>query len=89
MSLGSTSGVIDSLLITIILGIIFIALQTYEYYEADFNISDSVYSSSFFMLTGLHGLHVIIGVIFLSVCLLRVILNHFTVNHYLGLIFAI
>ena len=41
------------------------------------------------MLTGLHGMHVIVGVVFLSVCFLRLIKNHFLINHYLGLVFAI
>lgn len=41
------------------------------------------------MLTGLHGMHVIIGVIFLTICFIRVLLNHFLTNHYLGLVFAI
>jgi len=89
IALGSFIETIDSFIITIILGLLFIILQTYEYYEAAFNISDSVYSSTFYMLTGLHGMHVIVGVLFLTVCFVRLLLNHFMVNHYLGLVFAI
>jgi heme/copper-type cytochrome/quinol oxidase subunit 3 len=60
-----------------------------EYYEAAFDISDSVYSSTFFMLTGLHGLHVIVGVSFILFCFLRLLKNHFTMSHYLGFVMAI
>ena len=64
--------------ITIILGIVFTLLQALEYYEASFSISDSVYGSIFFVTTGFHGLHVIIGTIFLSVCLFKLRNNHFS-----------
>jgi len=67
----------------------FILLQGYEYNEASFDITDSVYSSTFYMLTGLHGFHVIVGVLFLSACFMRLLKNHFLTNHYLGLVFAI
>nr|AZL93184.1 cytochrome c oxidase subunit 3 [Diapriidae sp. ZJUH_2016010] len=50
---------------TIILGMMFTTIQIYEYKMSFFNISDSIYGSIFFMLTGFHGLHVIIGTIFL------------------------
>nr|ALO77556.1 cytochrome c oxidase subunit 3 [Dicronychus sp. DIC01]ARH54369.1 cytochrome c oxidase subunit 3 [Dicronychus cinereus] len=75
---------IYSLSITIALGVYFTMLQAYEYLESAFTIADSVYGSSFFMATGFHGLHVIIGTIFLSVCLLRQTLNHFSPNHHFG-----
>jgi heme/copper-type cytochrome/quinol oxidase subunit 3 len=89
MALGNFKNCIDSLFIAIILGFIFIILQSIEYYEADYSISDGVYGSVFYMLTGLHGTHVIIGIIFLVVGFLRLFLNHFTTQHYMGLIFAI
>lgn len=60
-----------------IVGIYFICLQMYEYNEASLNITDSVYSSTSFMLTGLHGMHVIVGVIFSSVRFFRLLRNHF------------
>jgi cytochrome c oxidase subunit 3 len=56
------------LLITVILGVYFTFLQGGEYYEAGFSIRDSVYGSVFFMGTGFHGAHVIIGSSFLVVC---------------------
>ena len=89
VALGSFSESITSFLATIALGTIFITLQMVEYYEAAFDISDSVYSSTFFMLTGLHGLHVIVGVSFILFCFLRLLKNHFTMAHYLGLVMAI
>jgi heme/copper-type cytochrome/quinol oxidase subunit 3 len=79
----------DALAFTIGLGIIFIALQTIEYYESYFDFSDSVYSCSFYTLTGLHGCHVIAGVSFLTVCYIRLISRHYMLNHYLGFVFAI
>nr|YP_009529035.1 cytochrome c oxidase subunit III [Appias remedios]YP_010852826.1 cytochrome c oxidase subunit III [Appias lalage]AXU98829.1 cytochrome c oxidase subunit 3 [Appias remedios]WGL40245.1 cytochrome c oxidase subunit III [Appias lalage] len=74
----------QSLLLTIILGFYFSMLQAYEYYEAPFTISDSVYGSTFFMATGFHGLHVIIGTIFLLTCFIRLINNHFSSTHHFG-----
>jgi cytochrome c oxidase subunit 3 len=59
--------------ITLLLAILFTLIQLYEYIGASFNISDSVYGSSFFMMTGFHGLHVIIGTIFLTVCFIRIV----------------
>nr|YP_009157874.1 cytochrome c oxidase subunit III [Eurydema gebleri]AKE36781.1 cytochrome c oxidase subunit III [Eurydema gebleri] len=73
-----------SLTLTVLLGIYFTILQAYEYSEASFCISDSIYGSCFYMATGFHGLHVIIGTIFLSVCLMRHIKCHFSSNHHFG-----
>jgi len=89
IAMGSMKDSIDGFFLTIILGLFFIILQGMEYYEASFNITDSVYGSVFYMLTGLHGCHVIIGVVFLFVCFLRLLNNHFLRNHYLGLVCAI
>nr|YP_009185793.1 cytochrome c oxidase subunit III [Atrecus affinis]ALO70359.1 cytochrome c oxidase subunit 3 [Atrecus affinis] len=74
----------QSLVLTVILGIYFSLLQSYEYIEAPFSISDAIYGSSFFMATGFHGLHVIIGTTFLLVCLLRHLNNHFSSIHHFG-----
>nr|YP_009971804.1 cytochrome c oxidase subunit III [Chrysocoris stollii]QNH68691.1 cytochrome c oxidase subunit 3 [Chrysocoris stollii] len=78
------SQVTKSLTITVILGIYFTTLQAYEYMESSFCISDSVYGSCFFMATGFHGIHVIIGTTFLTVCLIRHMLCHFSSNHHFG-----
>nr|YP_001936611.1 cytochrome c oxidase subunit III [Eremobates cf. palpisetulosus SEM-2008]ACA49839.1 cytochrome oxidase subunit 3 [Eremobates cf. palpisetulosus SEM-2008] len=75
---------VKSLLITILLGLYFISIQGLEYYEAPFSIADSVYGSTFFMATGFHGLHVIIGTLFLSVTLIRLIKFHFSSHHHFG-----
>lgn len=72
------------LLITVILGVYFTALQGYEYYEAPFTFADSVYGSTFFIATGFHGLHVIIGTTFLIVCLYRLIAFQFSHSHHFG-----
>uniref|UniRef100_UPI00315CD4E1 cytochrome c oxidase subunit III n=1 Tax=Pachyscia longicauda TaxID=3127882 RepID=UPI00315CD4E1 len=74
----------QSLMITIIMGIYFTILQAYEYIESPFTISDSIYGSSFFMATGFHGLHVIIGTTFLMICMLRQMMFHFSMNHHVG-----
>lgn len=66
------------------LGIYFTALQALEYYEAPFTIADSVYGSTFFVATGFHGLHVIIGRTFLIVCLYRLYKCHFSATHHFG-----
>ena len=76
---------INSLLFTIILALFFTCLQAVEYTQASFNISDSVYGSVFYMTTGLHGSHVLIGTIFLLVCLVRLVQHHFTKKHHIGL----
>jgi len=58
--------------------------QLLEYTESIFSISDSVYGSTFFLTTGFHGFHVIIGVIFLTVSYIRLKLGHFTKEHHFG-----
>lgn len=72
------------LFLTILLGIEFTAWQGYEYYKASFYIYDGIYGSTFYMTTGLHGLHVIIGTLFLFVCLIRMLNLHFVKNHHFG-----
>nr|ACJ69552.1 cytochrome c oxidase subunit III [Ochterus marginatus] len=74
----------QSLFFTITLGVYFSILQGIEYYESSFTISDSVYGSSFFMATGFHGIHVIIGTTFLLVCLKRHMSFHFSSKHHMG-----
>lgn len=85
----SHSQAIQGLFITIMLGGYFTALQGLEYWEAAFSISDSVYGSTFFVATGFHGLHVIIGSAFLRVNLYRLVRGHFSRVHHNGLEAAI
>nr|YP_010976951.1 cytochrome c oxidase subunit III [Thaumaglossa rufocapillata]WNZ33694.1 cytochrome c oxidase subunit III [Thaumaglossa rufocapillata] len=75
---------LQGLTLTIMLGILFTAIQSFEYMESSFTISDSVYGSTFFMATGFHGIHVLIGTTFLSVCLMRLMMNHFSKIHHFG-----
>jgi cytochrome c oxidase subunit 3 len=71
-------------IITIFLALLFTFFQLIEYFEAKFSISDGVYGSVFFMATGFHGLHVIIGTIFLIVSFIRFLNFHFSKKHHLG-----
>ena len=71
-------------IITIILGIYFTILQVFEYIEAPFCFNDRIYGSIFFITTGFHGIHVNIGLVFLSVCFIRITKNHFSKIHHLN-----
>nr|YP_009175370.1 cytochrome c oxidase subunit III [Neuronema laminatum]AKZ17618.1 cytochrome c oxidase subunit III [Neuronema laminatum] len=74
----------QGLFFTVIFGIYFSLLQGFEYMESPFTIADSVYGSTFFMATGFHGLHVLIGSTFILICLIRHIKFHFSTNHHFG-----
>jgi len=78
-----------ALLLTIIMGLYFTFLQGMEYVEATFRIADSVFGSVFFVATGFHGLHVIVGTLFLLVCLIRINGGSFRSKHHFGLLAAI
>jgi cytochrome c oxidase subunit 3 len=81
---GNRRAAIDGVFITIILAVIFTALQYYEYSEAGFTMADGVYGSAFYASTGLHGFHVIIGTIFITVSLMRIINYQLTTKHHNG-----
>lgn len=81
---GSKRDAVIGLFATVFLGVFFTYLQYGEYVHAPFTLSDSIYGSTFFLLTGFHGFHVIIGTLFLMVCFYRLVKNHFTQNHHLG-----
>lgn len=72
------------LFFTVLLGFYFTFLQGMEYLECRFCLRDRVYGTTFFVATGFHGLHVIIGRSFLTVCLFRQFFLHFTSFHHLG-----
>ena len=76
------------LTLAIALGLLFVSTQAYEYYHAPFTFKNSIYGATFFMATGFHGAHVIIGVIFLFVCLARGWAGQFTPRHHEGFQFA-
>jgi cytochrome c oxidase subunit 3 len=79
---------VNGLAIGIVLGIFFTALQAYEYYELiahkGWVFGEDEYFSNFFMATGFHGFHVIIGTIFLTICLIRALKGHFTPEKHIG-----
>lgn len=72
------------LFITVVLGIFFSFVQGYEYSIAPFTFSESIYGATFFMATGFHGFHVLVGTIFLLVCLFRAMAGHFTPEKHFG-----
>ncbi|ABV92886.1 cytochrome c oxidase subunit III [Dinoroseobacter shibae DFL 12 = DSM 16493] len=72
------------LLLAIVLGVIFTGFQAYEYTHAAFGFAGNIYGANFFMATGFHGAHVIIGTVFLFVCYLRVRRDHFTAEKHIG-----
>jgi cytochrome c oxidase subunit 3 len=77
-------GLIQGLGLTVVLGIIFTALQAYEYAVAPFKFTGGVYPSTFFLATGFHGFHVIVGTTFLAVCFFRALKGHFTPQRHFG-----
>jgi len=85
---GKNEDVVTALWITVGLGASFTALQVFEYAHASFGFTQGIYASTFFMATGFHGFHVMIGTIFLTVNLLRARKNQLTPQHHLGFEFA-
>jgi len=78
------NGLVNGLVLTVGLGILFSMVQAYEYMHAPFTFTDSIYGATFFMATGFHGFHVFIGTIFLLVCLVRAMRGHFTPQQHFG-----
>jgi len=74
-----------ALILSVIYGVAFTLLQVWEYINAPFSISDGIYGSIFFVSTGFHGLHVIVGTIALIVCVFRHWRYHFQIDHHVGL----
>lgn len=85
---GDREGLKTGLLLTVLLGILFTSIQAYEYMHAPFAFKQSnggtIYGSTFFMATGFHGFHVIVGTIFLTVCLIRAWKGDFTPRQHFG-----
>ncbi|MEL6979809.1 MAG: cytochrome c oxidase subunit 3 [Pseudomonadota bacterium] len=86
-------GLVNGLVLAIVLGVLFTAIQAYEYYEIFeygwfVNETDPsvgwIYGSSFIMATGFHGFHVLIGTLFLGVCLIRALKGHFAPEGHVG-----
>lgn len=81
---GDRQGLKQGLWATIALGALFSSIQAYEYSVAPFGFGGNTYSSAFYMATGFHGFHVLVGTIFLAVCLFRVYKGHFTPRQHFG-----
>ena len=81
---GDREGLKKGLWLTILLGALFTCIQAYEYSVAPFPFGTNTYGSAFYMATGFHGFHVLVGTIFLSVCLVRTYKGHFTPQQHFG-----
>jgi len=81
---GDRKGLLQGLALTILLGLSFTSLQAYEYGHAAFGFKEGIYPSTFFMATGFHGFHVIVGTTFLIVCWFRAWKGHFKPEHHFG-----
>jgi cytochrome c oxidase subunit III len=75
---------VNGLILAILLGILFTGFQAFEYSEAAFGFSGNIYGGTFFMATGFHGFHVLVGTIFLTVILIRALKGQMTQEHHLG-----
>jgi cytochrome c oxidase subunit 3 len=81
---GRNDGAKQALWCTVGLGLFFTLCQAYEYTHAEFGFHAGIFGSTFYMATGFHGFHVIVGTIFLSVCLWRVYQHQFTPTSHFG-----
>ncbi|MEN9925655.1 cytochrome c oxidase subunit 3 [Novosphingobium sp.] len=81
---GDRDGLKKGLWATILLGVLFSSIQAYEYAHAPFDFGGNTYSSAFYMATGFHGFHVLVGTIFLAVCLKRAYNGDFTPKQHFG-----
>ena len=77
-------GLVWGLALTVALGVLFSFVQVYEYMHAPFTFHDSIYGATFFMATGFHGFHVLVGTTFLIVCLFRAMAGHFKPKQHFG-----
>ena len=81
---GNRTHLLQGLGLTILLGLTFTGVQAFEYGQATFGFKDGIYSTTFYMATGFHGFHVIVGTIFLIVCFFRAKQGHFKPDHHFG-----
>ena len=87
--MGKTQKATDAINGAIVAGVLFSGIQGYEYYHAPFTIADSVFGSAFYILTGFHGIHVLVGTIILQIQKKRLQYLHFSPKHHVGLLTAI
>lgn len=81
---GKNKELVQALGATVLLGVFFLCFQVYEYTHVHFGFTEGIYPTTFFMATGFHGFHVLIGTIFLFVCFLRARAEHFTPDRHFG-----
>ncbi|MBE2191135.1 MAG: cytochrome c oxidase subunit 3 [Alphaproteobacteria bacterium] len=81
---GHKKSATEALVITVLLGVVFLGLQVYEYMHAHFGFTQGSFASTFYMATGFHGFHVLVGTIFLGVCLVRNMKGHFNPERHFG-----
>jgi cytochrome c oxidase subunit III len=79
------AGLQAGMVLTILLGLTFLLTQVIEYHRLGFNTSDGAFAATFFGLTGLHGCHVLIGLIILTVMAVRSFRGHFSPEHHHGI----
>src|SRR5690606_4284928 len=81
---GDRDGLKKGLWMTVALGVLFTCIQAYEYMHAPFDFGGNTYSSAFYMATGFHGFHVLVGTLMLIACLRRAFLGPFTPRQHCG-----
>jgi cytochrome c oxidase subunit 3 len=81
---GRNKEAVKALGYTVLLGVVFTGFQVYEYVHAPFGFKDNIYTSTFYMATGFHGFHVLVGTIFLAVCYFRAQKGHFIPESHFG-----
>ncbi|HOO51503.1 MAG TPA: cytochrome c oxidase subunit 3 [Alphaproteobacteria bacterium] len=81
---GNQKSATEALIYTVLLGVIFLGMQVFEYMHAHFGFTEGSFASTFYMATGFHGFHVFVGTIFLGVCLVRNMKGHFKPDRHFG-----
>ncbi len=81
---GKKDELVQALGLSVFLGFFFLCFQVYEYSHATFGFTEGIFASTFYMATGFHGFHVLIGTIFLAVCWIRSMKGHFTPDNHFG-----
>jgi heme/copper-type cytochrome/quinol oxidase subunit 3 len=81
---GSLKGAQIYIILTLLLAELFIMVQSFEYFSSSYDISDGGYATTFFLCTGFHGFHVIVGSIFIGVMAYRLFTSNFSRKHHFG-----
>ncbi|WP_460973192.1 cytochrome c oxidase subunit 3 [Prescottella soli] len=81
---GNRRAALIGVVLTLVLATVFTLLQGFEYINAGFTIADGVYGTCFYFSTGFHGVHVIVGTLFIGVAAYRIYAYHLTSDHHIG-----